>query len=52
MEIKLEGRQLKLERKEEASTQSLELAGCYVVTTDVASTAMSAEQMSDLLKTW
>ena len=47
VEIKLEGTQLKLERKEEAIRRSLELAGCYVVTTDVASAAMSAQQVHD-----
>src|SRR5579875_2589183 len=47
VEIKLEGTQLKLERREEAITRALELAGCYVVTTDVASTAMSAQQVHD-----
>jgi len=45
VEIKLDGTQLKLERREEAITRALELAGCYVVTTDVASTAMSAQQV-------
>ncbi len=47
VEIKLEGTQLKLERREEAITRALDLAGCYVVTTDVASTAMSAQQVHD-----
>src|SRR5579875_203022 len=47
VEIKLEGTQLKLERREETITRALELAGCYVVTTDVASTAMSAQQVHD-----
>jgi len=47
VEIKLDGTQLKLERREEAITCALELAGCYVVVTDVASTAMSAQQVHD-----
>ena len=47
VEIKLEGRQLKVERKEEAIRRALELAGCYVVTTDVAPAAMSARQVHD-----
>jgi transposase len=47
VDIKLEGNELKLERDEEAIAPSLELAGCYVVTTDVASVAMSAEQVHD-----
>ena len=38
---------MKLERKEEAIARSLELAGGYVVTTDVASAAMSAGQVHD-----
>ena len=47
VEIKLEGTQLRLQRNEEAIPQALELAGCYVVTTDVASAAMSAQQVHD-----
>jgi len=47
VEIKLDGTQLKLERREEAITRALELAGCYVVVTDVASTATSAQQVHD-----
>lgn len=47
VEIKLEGTQLKLERKEEVILGALDLAGCYVVTTDVASAAMSAQQVHD-----
>ncbi len=34
--IRLEGTQLKLQRNEEVIGRALELAGCYVVTTDVA----------------
>jgi transposase len=47
VEIQLEGRQLKLQRKEEALTRSLDLAGCYVVTTDVARADLSAQQVHD-----
>ena len=45
--IQLEGTQLKLQRNEEAIRRALELAGCYVVTTDVAPAAMSAQQVHD-----
>ena len=37
--IPLEGTQLKLQQNEEAIARALELASCYVVTTDVASSA-------------
>jgi transposase len=47
VDIKLGGNELKLERDEEAITRSLELAACSVVTTGVASAAMSAEQVHD-----
>jgi len=47
VEIKLEGRQLKLERRQEAITRFLDLAGCYVVTTDVARADLSAQQVHD-----
>jgi len=47
VEIKLEGTQLKLERKEEAITRCLDLAGCYVVTTDVPRTDLGAQQVHD-----
>jgi transposase len=45
--IQLEDRQLKLQRNEEAIRRALELAGCYVVTTDVVPAAMSAQQVHD-----
>ena len=45
--IPLEGTQLKLQRNEEAIARALELAGCYVVATDVASSAMSPQQVHD-----
>jgi transposase len=47
VEIKLEGRQLKLERRQEAITRFLDLAGCYVVTTDVTRADLSAQQVHD-----
>ncbi|MCL5671488.1 MAG: IS1634 family transposase [Acidobacteria bacterium] len=47
VEIKLEGRELKLERKEEAIRKALELAGCYGVTTDVARADLSTQQVHD-----
>ena len=47
VEIRLEGRELKLERKEEAMQRSLDLAGCYVVTTDVPRSDLSAQQVHD-----
>jgi len=45
--IPLEGRQLHLQRNEEALRRALELAGCYVVTTDVVPAALSAQQVHD-----
>jgi hypothetical protein len=47
VEIKLEDTQLKLERREEAITRALDLVGCYVVTTDVARSELSAQQVHD-----
>ena len=47
VEIQLEGTQLKLQRNEEVIRRALELAGCYVVTTDVVPAAMSAQQVHD-----
>ena len=47
MELKLDGRNLVSERQEEAMEKALELAGCYVVTTDVLKQSMSAEQVHD-----
>jgi transposase len=47
VEIKLDGGQLKGERNEAAIRRALQLAGCYVVTTDVAPAAMSAQQVHD-----
>jgi transposase len=45
--VQLEGRMLRLERHEEALATSLELAGCYVVTTDVLPESMSAQEVHD-----
>ena len=45
--IQLEDRQLKLQRNEEAIRRAQELAGCYVVTTDVVPAALSAQQVHD-----
>jgi transposase len=45
--VKLEGRMLVLERHEAALETSLELAGCYVVTTDVLPASMSAQEVHD-----
>jgi transposase len=45
--VKLEGRMLVLERQEAALATSLELAGCYVVTTNVLPASMSAQEVHD-----
>jgi transposase len=45
--IRLEGAQLQLQRNEEAIRRAQELAGCYVVTTDVVPAALSAQQVHD-----
>ena len=45
MEIRLVGDQLQVERREAAITRALELAGCYVVTTDVPRADLSAQQV-------
>ena len=45
--VKLEDRMLRLERHEEALTRSLDLAGCYVVTTDVLPESMSTQEVHD-----
>jgi len=47
VEIQLAGRELKLQRREEAITRALDLAGCYVVTTDVPSADLSPQQVHD-----
>jgi len=45
VEVKLQGRTLELERQEEKIEKALELAGCYVVTTDVLKPDLSAEEV-------
>src|SRR6266853_3810179 len=47
VELKLDGRMLRLERHETAIASSLELAGCYVVTTDVLPENMSTQEVHD-----
>jgi transposase len=47
VEIKREARELKLERREEAMARAPELAGCYVVTTDVPRVDLSTQQVHD-----
>lgn len=47
VEVKLEGRTLVRERQEEHIEKALELAGCYVVTTDVLKQDMSAQEVHD-----
>ena len=43
----MEGRTLVLRRHEEKIIRALELAGCYVVTTDVLKESMSAQEVHD-----
>ena len=50
MEILLVGNQSQVERREAAITRALELAGCYVVTTDVPGADLSAQQVHDSYK--
>jgi len=47
IELKLEGRTLTATRDLAAIEKSLELAGCYVVTSDVAQQDLSAQQVHD-----
>lgn len=47
VELKLEGRQLSFDRLEEKITRYMDLAGCYVVTTDIPSASMTAQQVHD-----
>ena len=47
VELKLEGRMLVLERQEAAIATSLELAGCYVVATDVLPQSMGTQEVHD-----
>jgi transposase len=47
VQLRLEANQIVLERQEEAMTQHLQLAGCYVITTDVAGAQMNCQQVHD-----
>ena len=47
VELQLDGRTLVGKRQEEAIEKALELAGCYVVTTDVLKQSMSAQEVHD-----
>lgn len=47
VELKLEGRMVLLEHQEAAIATSLELAGCYVVATDVLPQSMSTQEVHD-----
>jgi len=47
VELKLEGRTLVLRRQEERIEKALELAGCYVVTTDVGKESLDTQQVHD-----
>src|SRR5260370_27881054 len=47
VELQLEGRALVLERQQAAIETSLELAGCYVVTTNVLQASMTAQEVHD-----
>src|SRR5882757_10677502 len=47
VELKLDGRTLVLERQQAAIETSLELAGCYVVTTNVLQQSMTAQEVHD-----
>ena len=40
LQLLLEGNQTVMERQEQSIAKHLELAGCYVITTDVAGAAM------------
>lgn len=47
VEVRLEGRVLTLVHNEAAMEQALQLAGCYVVTSDVPKEQMSAQEVHD-----
>jgi transposase len=47
VEVKLDGRTLVLERQPAAIEKALELAGCYVVTSNVAKPSLSAQEVHD-----
>ena len=45
--LEMEGSRLRMERNEEAIQQFLQLAGCYVVTTNVTPTSLDTQQVHD-----
>jgi len=47
VEIQLQGNQLVLQRNAEVIEEALQLAGCYVVTTDVVPAEMNTQQVHD-----
>lgn len=47
IQLRLEGGQIELQRQQKAIAKHLELAGCYVITTDVPSTEMASQQVHD-----
>jgi transposase len=47
IQLRLEGGQVVLKRQEQAIARHLELAGCYVITTDVAGAEMDSQQVHD-----
>ena len=47
VEIQLEGNQLVLQRNPKAIEQAFQLAGCYVVTTDVVAAEMNPQEVHD-----
>jgi len=47
IQLQLEGDQVVLQRQEQAIASHLQLAGCYVITTNVAGTDMSSQQVHD-----
>jgi transposase len=47
IELRLEGDQLVLQPQTTAMEKALELAGCYVVTSDVAQASMNSQQLHD-----
>ncbi len=47
VELRLEGRMMLLERNQAAIDQAMELAGCYVVVSDVAKPHMSGQEVHD-----
>jgi transposase len=47
IQLRVESGQLVLERQEQAIARHLQLAGCYVITTDVPATEMASQQVHD-----